>query len=159
AAICIVAMVIWEWHHQHPILELRLLAIRNLGMSFLMMFVLGFILYGTTVLLPLFLQTLLGYTAVRAGETLSPGGIVVILLLPFVGKLLGKVDARWLVAFGFAATAGAMFHMTGMSLDIDFRTAMLYRIYQSIGLAFLFVPINTIAYVGVPRRKNNQVSA
>jgi MFS transporter, DHA2 family, multidrug resistance protein len=159
AAICIVAVIVWEWRHAHPILELRLLAVRNLGMSFLMMFVLGFVLFATTVLLPLFLQTLLGYTAMRAGETLSPGGIVVILLLPLVGALLGKIDARWLIGFGFLSTALAMFHMTGLSLDIDFRTAMLYRIYQSIGLAFLFVPINTIAYVGVAPGKNNQVSA
>jgi DHA2 family multidrug resistance protein len=69
------------------------------------------------------------------------------------------VDARWLVAVGFLTTALATFHMTGMTLDIDFRTAVTYRIFQSIGLAFLFVPINTIAYVGVPSRKNNQVSA
>jgi DHA2 family multidrug resistance protein len=159
AAVCIVIAVIWEWRHQHPILELRLLGIRNLGMGFVMMFVLGFVLFGTTVLLPLFLQTLLGYTAMKAGEVLSPGGVVVILLLPIVGRLLSKIDARWLIAFGFVVTAVAMFHMTGMSLQIDFRTAVLYRIYQSIGLAFLFVPINTIAYVGVPQSKNNQVSA
>jgi len=111
------------------------------------------------VLLPLFLQTLMGYTALRAGETLSPGGLTVLLLLPLVGRLMSKVDARWLIGFGFACTAAALFHMTSLSLDIDFHTAMMYRIYQSAGLAFLFVPINTIAYVGVPPEKSNQVSA
>jgi DHA2 family multidrug resistance protein len=159
SAISIVALVIWELREKHPILELRLLGIRNLGMSFGMMFVLGFVLFGTTVLLPQFLQTLMGYSATQAGETLSPGGLVVILLLPLVGQLLGKIDARWLIAFGFVCTALAMHHMTNLSLEIDFHTAMMYRIYQSIGLAFLFVPINTIAYVGVPPEKNNQVSA
>jgi DHA2 family multidrug resistance protein len=159
SGVCILFMIVWEWRHPHPILELKLLAVRNLGMSFAMMFVLGFVLFGTTVILPLFLQTLMGYTAMKAGEVLSPGGVIVILLLPLVGKLLGKVDARWLIGVGFLMTGLAMLHMTGMSLDIDFRTAVLYRIYQSAGLAFLFVPINTIAYVGVAPGKNNQVSA
>jgi DHA2 family multidrug resistance protein len=159
AGVCILCMIVWEWRHPHPILELKLLASRNLGTSFAMMFVLGFVLYGTTVILPLFLQTLMGYTAMKAGEVLSPGGVVVILLLPLVGMLLGKIEARWLIGVGFLVTGLAMLHMTGMSLDIDFRTAVLYRIYQSIGLAFLFVPINTIAYVGVAPGKNNQVSA
>jgi DHA2 family multidrug resistance protein len=159
SAVCLVTLVFWELREKHPILELRLLGIRNLGVSFGMMFVLGFVLFGTTVLLPQFLQTLMGYTAMKSGEVLSPGGLVVILLLPLVGKLLSKVDARWLIAVGFVCTAAAMFHMTNLSLDIDFHTAMMFRIYQSIGLAFLFVPINTVAYVGVPAEKNNQVSA
>jgi DHA2 family multidrug resistance protein len=159
AAAAIVTAIVWEWRHARPILELRLLGNRNLSISVLMMFVLGFVLFGTTVLLPQFLQTLMGYTAMKAGEVLSPGGLVVILLLPLVGRLLGKVDARWLIGFGFLATSAALFHMTGLSLDIDFKTAMMFRIYQSIGLAFLFVPINTVAYVGVAPDKNNQVSA
>jgi DHA2 family multidrug resistance protein len=123
------------------------------------MFILGLVLYGTTVLLPLYLQTLLGYTAQRAGMVLSPGGVMVIVLLPLVGWLLGKVEARWLIGVGFAVTAVSLWHLTSIYLGIDFRTAVMYRIYQSIGLAFLFVPINTIAYVGVPPEKNNQISA
>jgi DHA2 family multidrug resistance protein len=155
----LVAAVIWEWRHKHPIIELRLLRARNFSTGNLLMFVLGFVLYGSTVLLPQFLQTLMGYSATQAGETLSPGGLVVLVLLPLVGVLLAKVDARWLIAFGMAATAAALWHMTGISLDIDFRTAVEYRMLQSVGLAFLFVPINTVAYVGVPPEKSNQVSA
>jgi DHA2 family multidrug resistance protein len=84
---------------------------------------------------------------------------MVIVLLPLVGWLLNKVQARWLIGFGFLVSSLALWHMSSIYLGIDFRTAVMYRIYQSIGLAFLFVPINTIAYLGVPPEKNNQISA
>jgi DHA2 family multidrug resistance protein len=116
-------------------------------------------LYGSTVLLPLYLQVWMGYSAQDAGMALSPGGFVVILLLPFVGKMLSKVDARYLIAFGFMVTSVALFHMAHtLYPGIDFRTAVLLRIYQTAGIAFLFVPINSVVYSGVPPQKNNQVS-
>ena len=157
--VAIVVLVLWELKHDHPIVELRLLANRNLAIACFMMLALGIILFGSIVILPQYLQTVMGYSAVNAGMVLSPGGLVVILLLPFVGRLLGKVDGRWLVAFGFAASAAALFVMTNIYPGISFGTAVRYRIYQSIGLAFLFIPITTFAYVGVPAGKNNQVSA
>ena len=159
AGVTLLSVILWEIFHPDPIIDLRLLGRRGFGISALMMFMLGLVLFGSTVLLPLFLQTLLGYTAELAGEVMSPGGLVVIVLLPLVGRLLSKVQARWLIAFGFVATALAMFHMTSLDLQISFTTAMLYRIYLSTGIAFLFVPINTIAYTGMPQEKNNQVSA
>jgi DHA2 family multidrug resistance protein len=159
AAIALVAMVVWEWRHPEPILDLHLLRGRSFAASFVMMFVLGLVLFGTTVLLPEFVQQLLGYTAERAGEVLSPGGLVVIALLPVVGQLIGRVDARWLVGFGFVANTLALYNMTRLSLDLSFPTAVMMRIYQAVGLAFLFVPINTVAYAGVPREKNNAISA
>ncbi|PYV74939.1 MAG: hypothetical protein DMG97_07530 [Acidobacteria bacterium] len=100
----------------------------------------------------------MGYTAEKAGEVLSPGAIAVLLMLPFVGFLLKKTDARYLIAFGMAITGVAMFHMTNFTLDMDFRTAVLWRVFQASGLAFLFVPLNTISYTGVPEEQNNQVS-
>jgi DHA2 family multidrug resistance protein len=159
SCVALVALVIWEWRHPEPIVDLRLLARRNFGVAFLMMFVLGLVLFGSTVLLPLFLQTLAGYTAEQAGKTLSPGGFVVILFLPLVGKLLGKVSPRWLIGFGFLCTALSLFHMTNLYLGIDFWTAVKFRMYQAVGLAFLFIPISTMAYAGMPPHKNNQVAA
>jgi len=159
AAACLIAAALWEWFHPHPIVDVRMFRTRNFAVAITMMLTLGAVLFGTTVLLPLFLQTLKGYTAQQAGEALSAGGVVVILFLPLVGRLLGRVDARWLIAVGFGASALALFHMSGLSLDIDFHTAVMYRVYQAAGLAFLFIPISTIAYVGVPREKNNQVSS
>jgi DHA2 family multidrug resistance protein len=160
AVVALVAMVIWEWRHRDPIIDLHLLRERSFAVSFAMMLVLGLVLFGTTVLLPELVQQLLGYTAQQAGEVLSPGGLAVIVLLPLVGRLLGIVDPRWLVGFGFLANTLALYYMAyNISLDLSFNTAVLMRIYQAVGLAFLFVPINTVSYAGVPREKNNAISA
>jgi len=89
---------------------------------------------------------------------LSPGGIMVVIMLPLVGKLLTKFDARWLVIVGVAIIAGSLFHMATFNLDIDFRTAMMARIYQSAGMAFLFVPINVMAFYFIPKEKINNAT-
>lgn len=159
AMVCLVGLAIWEWYEEHPIVDVRLLGTRNFAVACLMMLMLGVVLFGSTVLLPQYLQVVMGYTAEQAGEVLSPGGLVVIALLPLVGRLLSKIDARWLIAVGFLASSLALFHMTNIYPGISFGTAIEYRMLQSAGLAFLFVPIQTIAYVGVPPQKNNQVAA
>jgi DHA2 family multidrug resistance protein len=117
------------------------------------------VLLGTTILVPQFLQTVLGYTAQKAGEALTPGGFALLMLLPLVGFLVGKLDARWLIAFGFLLSGLTLIQLSHLSTDLDFQTAMWWRIDQTACLAFLFVPINTISYVGVPVEQNNQVSA
>ncbi len=158
--LAIAATIVWELHHEQPIIELRLFKSRNLAVACFMMLMLGVVLFGSTVLLPQYVQVVMGYSAEDAGMVLSPGGLVVILCLPIVGRLLAKVDARWLLAFGFAISAMALFHMTNIYPGISFGTAVKYRMFQSVGLAFLFIPITT---VGLRRRsaagKNNQVSA
>jgi DHA2 family multidrug resistance protein len=124
-----------------------------------LMLMLGVALFGSTVLLPEYLQVLMGYSAQQSGMALSPGGLVVISLLPLVGKLVSKVDTRILVAFGFAVLSGSMFYMSRtINLQMDFKTAVELRAMQSVGMAFLFVPIQTISYAGVPPQKYNQVS-
>ncbi len=159
AAAALLAFVLWEWRQEHPVVEVRLFRNRSFAAANLMMLVLGMALFGSTVLLPQYLQVWMGYTAEQAGLALSPGGLTVILLLPLVGRLVSKYDARWLIAFGFAVLSGALFHMAHtIHPGIDFSTAMWLRIQQSVGLAFLFVPINTIVYAGVPPQKNNAVS-
>src|ERR1700677_1821681 len=81
------------------------------------------------------------------------------LLLPLVRALVSRVDPRYLIGFGFAVLAASMFYMTRhLYPGIDFKTATLLRVYQSVGMAFLFVPINTLVYAGVPLEKNNSVS-
>ena len=159
AAVALVSFVLWEWRQEHPVVEVRLFRDRNFAVSNLMMLVMGMALYGSTVLLPLYLQVWLGYSAQDAGMVLSPGGVIVILLLPLVGRLLSKVDARYLIAFGFLVTSTALLHMAHtLHPGIDFRTAVLMRMFQTSGIAFLFVPINSIVYNGIPPQKNNQVS-
>jgi DHA2 family multidrug resistance protein len=159
AVVGLLGFILWEMREKNPVLNLRLLKNRNFAVSNLLMFTLGAVLYGTTVLIPQFLETVMGYTAQLAGMALSPGGLVVMAMMPMVGFLVSRVDPRKLITVGFLALALAMFHMTNLYLGIDFHTAMMYRIYQSIGLAFLFVPINTLCYVGVPQEQNNQISS
>ena len=159
ALVAVVAFVIWEWRRDDPIVDLRLLADRSFGIGNLMMFMLGFALMGTTVILPLFVQTLLGYTAEQAGMVLSPGGFATMFMMPVVGVLSGRIDARLLIAVGLLGTAIAMFHLSGFNLNVDYSTLAWARVYQSLGLALLFIPINTAAYQGVSAGKNANASA
>jgi DHA2 family multidrug resistance protein len=159
AAVALVAFVVWELRSENPVVDLHLFKNRNFAASTSMMLVLGIALYGTTVLLPQYEQIWLGYSAQQAGEALSPGGVVIILLMPLVGRLVSRVDARWLIGFGFLVISSSLFLMAhSLYPGIDFRTAVLLRVFQASGLAFLFVPINTVVYQGLPPGKNNAVS-
>jgi DHA2 family multidrug resistance protein len=89
---------------------------------------------------------------------ISAGGLTILLLMPLVGFLVGKVDARYLVMFGFTAVAIALYHSTGIDLQMGFWDASKIRVYQSLGVAFLFVPLNTLSYVGTSPRNSNDVS-
>jgi DHA2 family multidrug resistance protein len=159
STVSLVAFVLWELRQKNPILDLKLFRERTFATAILMMFILGFGLYGSTILLPLYLQQLMGYTSQLAGMVLSPGGFAIALMMPLVGTLVSRVQARWLIATGFLITGFAFLAMSNINPHIDFHTAMMYRIEQSIGLAFLFVPITTIAYLGIAPNKNNQVSS
>ena len=148
----------WEWRHKDPIIDLHLFRDRTFAVSNLLMFMLGFALLGSTLLLPLFMQTMLGYTAQQSGLALMPGGFAIMLLLPLVGFLLSRYMPRWLLVFGLVVLAASLFHMTSFDLEVDFRTVVIARIIQAVGMAFLFVPINTAAYAFLPREKNNAAS-
>src|SRR5215472_6677520 len=158
AAAALLFVVWWEWRQKDPIIDLHLFKERTFAVSNLLMFMLGFALLGSTLLLPLFLQTLLGYTAELSGMALSPGGFAIMVLMPVVGFLLSRFDARYLLLFGLSMLSFSLFHMTNFNLGIDFKTAALARVIQASGLAFLFVPINTSAYAYLPREKNNAAS-
>jgi DHA2 family multidrug resistance protein len=122
-------------------------------------FVLGMVLNGTTVLLPQFLQSIMGYDATQAGEALAGGGFIMLLMMPLAGFLVSRVDPRMMMAFGFAATSSALYYAAvHLNPGMDFGTAATLRTLQTAGLAFIFLPSNTLAYVGIPREQNNQVS-
>ncbi len=159
AVVGLVAFVVWELRRADPIVDLRILGHRNFAVGNLLMFMLGFILLGSTVLLPLFVQTQLGYTATDAGLVISPGGFALMLLMPLVGALVSRVDARLLITVGLISTGLALLWMTRFDAQIDYATVAWARAYQSLGLAFLFIPINTVAYIGMPPEKNNAASA
>ena len=159
--ICVISLIFvifWEWRHKDPIIDLHLFRDRTFGISNMLMFMLGFALLGSTLLLPLFMQTMLGYSAQQAGMGLMPGGFTIMLLLPLVGFLLSRYSPRWLLFFGLSVLSLSLFHMTNFDLDIDFRSVAMARVVQAVGMAFLFVPINTAAYAFLPREKNNAAS-
>jgi len=158
AVTALIFVCFWEWRHKDPIIDLHLFRDRTFAVSNLLMFMLGFALLGSTLLLPLFMQTMLGYTAQQAGLALMPGGFTIMLLLPLVGFLLSRYAPRWLLVFGLAVLAASLFHMTSFDLEIDFRSVVIARFLQAVGMAFLFVPINTAAYAFLPREKNNAAS-
>jgi DHA2 family multidrug resistance protein len=158
AGACLAVAVVWEIWHEDPVVDLRLLKDRRFAIATFTMFGLGFVLYGSTMLLPIFLQTLMGYDALTSGLALSPGGVAVVFLMPMVGLLLSRFEPRWLVAFGLAVSAAGLFQMAGFNAEIDFRTAATARIVQSIGMAFLFVPINTAAFSSIAKEKANRAT-
>src|SRR6266853_1750110 len=127
AAASLIFVVFWEWRHKDPIIDLHLFRDRTFGVSNLLMFMLGFALLGSTLLLPLFMQTMLGYTAQESGLALMPGGFTIILLLPMVGFLLSRYTPRWLLLFGLLVLSFSLFHMTGFDLDMDFKTLAIAR--------------------------------
>ncbi len=151
----IVAGILWELHEKEPVVDLRMLKNRNFALATMAMFFLGFVLYASTVLIPQFLQELLGYTAQLAGMALSPGGAVIMCMMPVVGFLVSKVDTRILITFGCLISSIALFGMAGWDLGLDYGHAVRARMLQSFGLAFLFIPINVAAFAYVPREKTN----
>src|SRR5215475_10790375 len=159
AVACLVSLVVWEWFHKSPIIDVRLFRNFNFASASLMMFTLGILLFSSLVLMPQFLQTLLAYTSELAGLALSAGGIVLLIEMPIMGQLTTKVQARWLIACGWLALSLAMFYSTRrLNLELSFSAALWLRIAQVIGLGFLFVPITLVAYIGVPAEKNNAVA-
>jgi DHA2 family multidrug resistance protein len=154
----LIFVIFWEWRQKDPIIDLHLFKERTFATANFLMFMLGFALLGSTLLLPLFMQTLLGYTAERSGLALMPGGFTIMIAMPIVGFLLSRYSPRYLMLFGLCMLSFSLFHMTSFDLGVDFKTVMMARVYQAMGLAFLFVPINTTAYSGLPRDKNNAAS-
>ncbi len=160
AVILLVAFVTWEWRHPDPIVDLKLLANRNFGTAVFLQLILGMVLFGSTVLIPQYLQTLLGYTAERAGEVLSPAGFVMMAMMFIAGRSLSwKIDPRLMVAMGYVVTSLGIYNLTRLSLDSSFGTVTFWRMAQVVGLPFIFIPISTLNYVGVPRSKSNQISS
>jgi DHA2 family multidrug resistance protein len=159
ATALLITFVFWEWNHPDPIVDLKLLKNRNFGTAVFLQLILGMVLFGSTVLIPQYLQTLLGFTAQLAGEALSPAGFVMMFMMFVAGRLIGKMDPRVLVCIGYTATALGLYNLTRLSLDTSFGTVVEWRMLQVIGLPLVFIPISTLNYVGVPTNKMNQISS
>lgn len=159
SAICLISLVLWEWYQKAPIIDVKMFKNFNFASASLMLFMLGILLFSSLVLMPQFLQTLLGYTSELAGFALSAGGLVLLIQTPITGQLTTKVQARRLIALGWLALSLAMYYSTKrIDLQMSFSAATWLRITQVVGLGFLFVPITLVAYVGIPAEKNNSVA-
>ena len=161
AVTAVVGLTLFFWRElsiDHPVLDLRLFGRRNVGMTQLVMFMVGVALYSSTVLIPQFLQEIMGYSARQAGMAVSSGGLVLMVLFPVAGALAPRFDPRKLVSVGFVITTWGLYRMSTLNQNISFGQAVSWRVFIALGLPFLFIPINTLCYAGIPQEKYNEVS-
>jgi DHA2 family multidrug resistance protein len=148
-----------ELHHPNPMVDLRLMKKPGFAVTFVLMLMLGFMLFGSTFLIPAYTQQLMGYRAVDAGMALTPGGLATIALLPLVGRFINKVDLRLLTAAGLIIGGVSLLMMTNLYLGVSFEYLVWLRVVQALALPFLFVPINAMAFRDIPPEKTNNASA
>ncbi|MFL6230716.1 MAG: DHA2 family efflux MFS transporter permease subunit [Pyrinomonadaceae bacterium] len=153
AVATLVAFVVWELRSKEPIVNLRVLGNRNFAVGTLLMTMVGVVLYGTIALLPLFLQTLLGYPAVQSGLAVSPRGIGSILSMVLIGRLVGKIDGRWLIIFGFSVLAYSTYMFSDINLQISMGSIVVPSIISGAAMGFVFVPLTTMAMGTLPNEQ------
>jgi MFS transporter, DHA2 family, multidrug resistance protein len=159
AVVCLTALIFYEWFHKDPIVDVRLFKNRNFAAANMMMFMVGAVSFATTVLMPQFLQTLMGYTAQSAGMVLSVSAVLLLIELPLVGRLIGSFQSRYLIAFGWITLAAGMYiSIQNLDLLMSFRSATWLRIGQYLPMGFIFVPATTVAYIGISEDKSNAVA-
>jgi len=156
--VSMVLFLIVEYFAEHPIVNLR--TFRNISFSTgcLVMFFAFFNLFGSIVLLPIYLQTLMGYTASLAGMVLGPGGIATLIAMPIAGRLVTKVNPKGLLAFGIIVSAYSTHLMSQFSLSADFNTVIWPRIVLGVGMGFLFIPLTTMTMSSVRREDMGNAS-
>ena len=158
-AVGILGAIYWLLIAKKPIVNIRVFANRNFAVGSVMIFGMGAILYSGTVLIPQLAQQRLGYTATLAGLVLSPGAAMILLMIPAIGRILPLVQTRLVIAFGYFTLGCAYMYAHGVTPDASFTTLALMRATQTLGLAFLFVPISTITYSTMPRALNGDASS
>jgi MFS transporter, DHA2 family, multidrug resistance protein len=159
AAVCLVAFVMWEFIERDPLLDMSLFKYRSFASATFIIMTIGVILFGTTQFIPQMMQQVLGYTAEQAGLALTLGGIVTLLTMPLAGILSGYVQPRILMGAAFVVEALATWNMTHFATTVSFTDLALARMWQGAPIPFLFVPLISAAYVGLPGAKTNRASA
>jgi DHA2 family multidrug resistance protein len=152
ALIGLVALVWWEvYGTDHPLVDLRVFLTRSFGLGCLVMFLVFASFFASIVLLPLYLQELMGYTAYDAGVILGPGGAITMVAMPIVGKLSQRGQARRLLVVGLTITAASLYLMSRFTLQADFWAVLKPRLWQGLGISMFFVPLTTLTVADVPR--------
>ena len=159
-AVAALAMaIVWELRHPDPVVEIALLRERNFAISNAFYFLFGFVLFGSTVLIPQMLQSLYGYTATDAGLVLGPGAMVIVVMAPLIVRLVRRIPVSWLISFGFSVLGCAMWYYASFNLSTNYGKEAWARAIQGFGIAFLFVPTSQLAYSFLPKGKNNKASS
>jgi DHA2 family multidrug resistance protein len=151
SAVALAAFLVHELRVAHPIVDLRVFRIATYASGVLLITVVGFVLYGSLVLLPILLQTLLGYPALQAGIALAPRGVGSFLAMPVVGAILGRVDARRLLAVGLVLGSLTLVWFSLLNLQTGYWDIFWPQLLQGVALALLFVPLTTITMDPIPR--------
>ncbi len=159
AVVGILGAIAWLLTAKRPVVDLRVFADRNFAVGCVMIALMGGVLYSSAVVIPQLAQSVLGYTSTLAGYILSPGAVVLIMIIPLVGRLMPVVQTRFLILTGFVVLGLSLVYSAGLTPDIDFFTLTMMRIAQTVGLAFLFVPISTISFATLPKEQNGAGAA
>jgi DHA2 family multidrug resistance protein len=159
STVAFLVFIPWELSRDDPIVELRLLFRRQFGIASFTMLMIGAILFGSNQIMPQLLQTTFPYTAMLSGMAMMPGGLAMLVLMPVAGFVTGRFQPKYLMTIGLAGIALSMWYSTSLTPDASFDYFGWLRVYQMIGLPFLFIPINSVAYDGLPPDKTNQASA
>ena len=138
-----VAFIWWQLRAEHPLVDLKVFKNRNFTIGLILMTTLGAILYGTTAQIPLFLQTLMGYPALQSGYAMSPRGIAAFVTTFFVGRLVGKMRAKWMLVIGFVLLAVSSFMLSNLNLQVAQINVIWPSIVNGIAISFIFVPLTT----------------
>jgi DHA2 family multidrug resistance protein len=158
--VCLSLLVVWEWHHPQPVMNFRLLKIRNFAICCLVMFIVGFVFLASTQLLPQMAQTLLGYNATTSGMALALGGLATISLMPISGYITGRfVSPRILLAGALLQMGGALMLDAHFSPLMSFSDLSWARITQVVAMPFIFIPISALSYVGMPPQLTGEAAA
>ena len=144
---------------RHPVVNLRVFADRNFALSWFSIAMMGFILYASAVLIPQFAQQVLGYNATWAGLVLAPGALVLVCLIPLIGRLLAVVRVKYVIAAGGLALSASLYYSMSIVPDTDFFHLALFRAAQSAALSLLFVPISSAAYSTIPKELNDDAAS
>ncbi len=153
SGIGVVAFLVRELTAAEPVVDLRVFKLRSYATGVFLMTTLGFVLYGSLVLLPIMLQTLLGYPSLQAGIAMAPRGIGSLIGMPLVGIMIGRIDARKMVAFGLILGAITLFWLGALNLQAGYWDIFWPQFFQGLGLSALFVPLTTISMDPIPRER------
>jgi DHA2 family multidrug resistance protein len=153
AAVGLLLFIINELRSPHPVVNLRILKIRTYATGVFLMTVLGFVLYGSTVLIPIWLQTLMGYPALQAGMAMLPRGLGSFLFMPIVGILTTKIEPRKLLSVGLLAASASLFMLGGLNLNAGYWDIFWPQLLQGTALGLLFVPLTTVTHDPIPQEQ------